>query len=169
MFNTYVIIVNYNGWEDTIACLESVFKLTYPNVRVVVVDNGSKNQSTGYLRAWAEGNLSSYSKAHRELTFPSVSKPVSYSYLAAETLADTENDGSLPLTIINSKKNGGFSYGNNLGIKYALRDKNLAYLWLLNNDTLVGPDVLTHYTNCYQATPQRQAKGGHAGGYPASL
>ena len=163
MFSTYVIIVNYNGWEDTIACLESVFKLAYPDVHVVVVDNGSKNQSADYLRAWAEGNLSPYPGAHRELMLPLASKPIDYNYLAAEALENSENNGAIPLTIIDSKKNGGFSYGNNLGIKYALRDKNLAYLWLLNNDTVVGPDVLTHYINRHHQLVQDKQKVGMLG------
>ena len=27
----YVLILNYNGWRDTIECLESVFRNDYPN------------------------------------------------------------------------------------------------------------------------------------------
>ena len=26
-----IIILNWNGWEDTIECLESLKKITYPN------------------------------------------------------------------------------------------------------------------------------------------
>ena len=37
-----VIIPNWNGLQDTIECLESLKKITYPNYHVVVVDNGSK-------------------------------------------------------------------------------------------------------------------------------
>jgi GT2 family glycosyltransferase len=36
------ITVNYNGLEDTVEFLKSVEKITYPNVEVIVVDNGSK-------------------------------------------------------------------------------------------------------------------------------
>ena len=25
----YIILVNYNGWQDTIECLESLFKIEY--------------------------------------------------------------------------------------------------------------------------------------------
>ena len=40
------IIVNYNGTEDTIACLESLSKATYSNHTAVIVDNASKETSS---------------------------------------------------------------------------------------------------------------------------
>lgn len=39
--SVYLIVLNWNGLDDTLMCLESVYKLGYPNFRVVVVDNGS--------------------------------------------------------------------------------------------------------------------------------
>ena len=42
---------------------------------------------------------------------------------------------------IRSEINGGFSYGNNLGIKYAL-DNNYDYCMLLNNDTLIDSGMI---------------------------
>lgn len=45
-----IIILNWNGLEDTIACLESLKKITYPNYEVVVVDNGSKGNDSQVLR-----------------------------------------------------------------------------------------------------------------------
>jgi len=50
-----IIILNYNGWKDTIECLESVLRNDYPNYQVIVVDNGSPNNSMKYIKAWAEG------------------------------------------------------------------------------------------------------------------
>ncbi|WP_279385264.1 glycosyltransferase family 2 protein [Methanosarcina barkeri] len=40
-----IIILNWNGWEDTIECLESVYQIEYPNYDIVVIDNGSKDNS----------------------------------------------------------------------------------------------------------------------------
>ncbi|RPI35992.1 MAG: glycosyltransferase family 2 protein [Nitrospiraceae bacterium] len=45
-----IIILNWNGWRDTIACVESCRKLTWPNFFIVVVDNGSTDGSEDYLR-----------------------------------------------------------------------------------------------------------------------
>lgn len=43
--------------------------------------------------------------------------------------------------ILDSKKNGGFAYGNNVGIKYALKNK-ADYILLINNDTTVEENFL---------------------------
>lgn len=46
----YIIVLNWNGWRDTLACVESCRKLTWPNFRIVVVDNGSTDGSEAMLR-----------------------------------------------------------------------------------------------------------------------
>jgi len=45
-----VILVNWNGWRDTLACLESCAELAYPHLEVIVVDNGSTDDSIARLR-----------------------------------------------------------------------------------------------------------------------
>ncbi|MDP1678930.1 MAG: glycosyltransferase family 2 protein [Candidatus Nitrotoga sp.] len=40
-----VVILNWNGKDDTLECLASVGQLDYPNYEVVVVDNGSTDDS----------------------------------------------------------------------------------------------------------------------------
>lgn len=39
--SVYIIIVNWNGYNDTFECLNSIVKINYANYRIVVVDNGS--------------------------------------------------------------------------------------------------------------------------------
>jgi hypothetical protein len=46
----YVIILNWNGLQDTLECLESVYKLDYTNFQVIVVDNGSRDNSAAVIR-----------------------------------------------------------------------------------------------------------------------
>lgn len=46
-----VIVLNYNGCRDTLACLRSLEQVQYPNMRIVVVDNNSTDDSVGALRA----------------------------------------------------------------------------------------------------------------------
>lgn len=38
-----IIILNWNGFNDTVECLNSLKKITYPNYQIIVVDNGSDN------------------------------------------------------------------------------------------------------------------------------
>ncbi|NCN58346.1 glycosyl transferase [Candidatus Roizmanbacteria bacterium CG22_combo_CG10-13_8_21_14_all_38_20] len=46
-----IIIVNYNGWQDTIDCLKSISHLNLPDIKLhtVVIDNDSSNDSYDQL------------------------------------------------------------------------------------------------------------------------
>ena len=46
----YIIVLNWNGWQDTLNCVESCRALQWPNFRIVVVDNGSTDGSEEILR-----------------------------------------------------------------------------------------------------------------------
>ena len=47
----YVIILNWNGKEETLRCLSSVLEMDYPCYRVLVVDNASSDGSVEAIRA----------------------------------------------------------------------------------------------------------------------
>lgn len=38
-----VIILNWNGLNDTLACVDSVNESTYRGIKIYVIDNGSRN------------------------------------------------------------------------------------------------------------------------------
>jgi len=44
-----IIVLNWNGLKDTVECLESLKKITYPNYEVIVVDNGSEGNDAEVL------------------------------------------------------------------------------------------------------------------------
>lgn len=46
----YIIVLNWNSGEDTLRCLASLELQTYPNFRLLVVDNGSTDGSVAVLR-----------------------------------------------------------------------------------------------------------------------
>jgi GT2 family glycosyltransferase len=46
-----VIVLNWNGWRATADCIDSVDRLTYAHRSLVVVDNGSSDESVAELRA----------------------------------------------------------------------------------------------------------------------
>jgi GT2 family glycosyltransferase len=46
----YIIILNWNGCEDTLACLASLREVSYPNYRVLLVDNASEDGSVQAVR-----------------------------------------------------------------------------------------------------------------------
>ena len=44
-----IILLNWNGEEDTIECLESLKSVNYPKFDVYLVDNGSKKRSVDII------------------------------------------------------------------------------------------------------------------------
>ena len=45
-----IIVLNWNGLEDTINCLESLKNITYPDYEVIVVDNASEGDDVKVLK-----------------------------------------------------------------------------------------------------------------------
>ena len=52
-----IIILNWNGWKDTIECLESVYQIDYANFDVILVDNHSQDDSLDKIRTYCTGVL----------------------------------------------------------------------------------------------------------------
>jgi len=118
-----IILLNYNGYDDTIACFESLQNITYQNYNIVIVDNNSPDKSMDRINKYImDKNLKS-------LFFESFDMAINYS-------------GEFPkISLIQSGYNGGYGHGNNIGIKYALQNKT-DYILLLNNDTIVKANFL---------------------------
>ena len=47
----HIVIVNWNGSEDTVDCVKSILKDDPIDVNVIVVDNGSEEKQTNFLRS----------------------------------------------------------------------------------------------------------------------
>jgi hypothetical protein len=45
-----IVILNWNGKEDTAECIDSLRAITYPNYTILVVDNGSTDGSVEFLK-----------------------------------------------------------------------------------------------------------------------
>jgi hypothetical protein len=65
----YVIVLNWNGWRDTVHCLASLRRSSYPNLHVVVVDNGSTDGSPEHLAPLVEEPWGEMVWASRNLGF----------------------------------------------------------------------------------------------------
>jgi GT2 family glycosyltransferase len=95
-----VILVNWNGYSYTQACLTSLEQVTAPVFQVILVDNASTAREGLKLKE----------------EFPH-------------------------LHLIENTENGGFTGGNNVGLRYAIEQGFKQFL-LLNNDTIVTPSFL---------------------------
>ncbi len=95
-----IISINYNQPELTYLFLDSVNRLTYKNIEVLIIDNASS-------RAVTQHEASNHFKEVNVLFAP---------------------------------KNGGFGYGNNLGLKLAKGE----FIFIVNNDTELKTDILEH-------------------------
>jgi hypothetical protein len=49
--SVWIVVLNWNGLSDTLACLESLRALHYAKRRIIVVDNGSTDGSVAALRS----------------------------------------------------------------------------------------------------------------------
>ncbi|NJE06963.1 glycosyltransferase family 2 protein [Thermococcus sp. M39] len=143
-----IIILNWNGWKDTIECLESIYKITYPNYDIIVVDNGSRDDSVRRIKEYAEGKVEVNSKFFK---YNPVNKPIKVFEISEDEARQGQfnrpfyekYDVNRRMILIKNKDNYGFAGGNNIGMRFALSVLNPDYILLLNNDTVVDPNFLT--------------------------
>ena len=130
----FAVILNWNGVEDTMRCLESLRLQTLRPVRLVVVDNGSQDDSVSRVGTW--------SAAHRsevELVYYDRKQAEAGGREADEKRLAQAHD--LQLAVVEVGENLGFAGGSNVGIRYAMR-AGAEYVLLLNNDTVLEPEAL---------------------------
>jgi hypothetical protein len=52
----YIVILNWNGWRETIEYLASVFRLEYAQFVAIVCDNGWGSSSLERYSAWPQSD-----------------------------------------------------------------------------------------------------------------
>lgn len=101
----YVIVLNWNNYEDTINCLISLFKIKGSDFKIILVDNGSTDESLHKIMEWTQNRFNA-----RGEKLPYNSNTV-YHY--------KNNELPTELILVETSYNLGYSGGNNVGIKYA--------------------------------------------------
>lgn len=133
---TAIIILNWNGWEDTIECLESCLQLTDAAYRIIVCDNGSNDGSLEKIADWAAGRPVASGAA------APARNPITVDHAHADRPSEAGFDAAPLLTLLPTGGNLGFAGGNNVGLRHAAA-WGADFAWFLNNDTIVAPDALT--------------------------
>lgn len=140
--SVYIILLNYNSWEDTNSCIDSLLEMKTQNFRIVVCDNASTNDSLN--------------KIHKKLLKLYKTNAISYACYENNTISnkltcfDKSATDEARIVLIENNENKGFSAGNNIGIRYALQDRGCRYIWLLNNDTQVHPCALSSLLDMFK-------------------
>jgi GT2 family glycosyltransferase len=153
--DTYIILLNWNGWRDTVECLESLLRLGDDNFRIVVCDNASSDDSWEQIKAWAQGGIA-VRAPNRELdrfSSPPVRKPVAYCELSGAAADLGAIGADTRLFLIQTGANLGFAAGSNVGLRLALMDRDCEFCWLLNTDTVVAPDSLAALRKTVKQNP----------------
>lgn len=120
-----LIILNWNGTNDTIECIQSISKNKMSNYDVYVLDNGSNTEEFTLLKKWYSDNYQQDVYALED-------------YTSNVVLKDN-------VIMLYSKSNLGFSKGNNEVAKRIFNDyENILFL---NNDTVIDPTCLEKMVN----------------------
>jgi GT2 family glycosyltransferase len=154
MADCQVVLVNYQGWEDTVSCLKSLCGLNHSSFGIVVIDNCSPNNSFNKIIEWGKKELL---------------------YLLTERFGQLEvvkfafrskrEATQLQIVCIKNDGNGGFARGNNIGVQYLIsQGGGFKYVWFLNNDTIVEPNSLSFFIDRFKKEEERNNRLGILGG-----
>jgi GT2 family glycosyltransferase len=128
-------VLNWNGWRDTIECLDSLNEVQYDNLEVIVVDNASKDESLEKIISWCDKNEIFCHKLFRELDHLE-------NIPAVDSGEKCCGRGAIrQLILISLNDNSGFCLGNNIGMRQAAAN-GADFFLILNNDTIVTPNFL---------------------------
>jgi GT2 family glycosyltransferase len=138
-----IALVNFNGHDDTIECLESVFKSSELNFQIIIVDNSRDPLSLEKICFWLE-NRGSYPirSEFPELIYPLAPDRVSHKVYSEQEFEALSEAPTEKVLLVHAKNNSGFAGGNNIIMRYFLRCSKFEFVWLLNNDTIIKPDTL---------------------------
>ncbi len=126
-----VVILNWNGEDDTVECLKSIRRSASAGFVPVLVDNGSNPESIERLKRECGLVFS------RILYLRESELSASHGAPRAEFSACLGEDS---LVFIENGENLGFAKGNNVGVRFA-ELVGAEWVMLLNNDTVVSPEA----------------------------
>ena len=133
--NIFVVILHYRDLPSTQACLASLERIASPPFTILLIDNGSGDNSGEVLREWVTSGG------------PWIGRPdwPAPEHLPLDSLPPGVSSCCSPCRRIHflvPPVNLGFAGGNNLGIRLAIGG-GADYIWLLNSDTAVTKEALS--------------------------
>lgn len=140
------LIVNYNNYNYTVECLESIYKTIQAcknvKVRICVVDNSDSYKEDNLLTQWCNGKVEDIVTSFPQFVYPLQKKPLPYKLVKEKEINNVTLVDQDSLIIIRQDVNKGFASANNLGIKFLMSLNDWTWIWLLNNDTVIDSKAL---------------------------
>lgn len=134
---TCALVVNWNGWRDTIVCLESLFAQGSTPLRVVICDNASSDASVPELVAYLHQRFTRWQRCDG---VAGVEDPLA-------------RDGVLSVHLLQMPANLGYAGALNAGIEWARPRWTPSGFWLLNNDVQAQPGALAALLAAHASVP----------------
>ncbi|SEO12097.1 glycosyltransferase family 2 protein [Mucilaginibacter sp. OK283] len=155
MNKVYIILVNYKRYEDTIECLESVYKSYYNNYQVLLVDNSPDEQSSHQIKEWLENNYKEINTSYPNIVYPLIDRPTSYVSISEYDVLNTNVAYTESLMLIRATNNG-FAAANNIALKYIkkIADEH-SFIWVLNNDTVIEHNCMGNLAAFFDTNPRK--------------
>jgi len=142
--NIAIIVLNWNNSKDTIACLESLKKQTYRDFDIILLDNGSTDNSVSEIREWIIDPLNKFKFS--EYTKDGIEKN--------RITIPRNNSDFNRISLVLNNENLGFAAGNNVGIKLAMDSKIYTHVYLLNNDTVLESESIELLMSSIEKNPE---------------
>jgi len=157
------VVLNWNGWLGTIECLESLLRSDYANHQIIVCDNASQDHSIERLTEWADGILEVKKvgdKGGVAWEYRPITKPIPYVlYDSLDQVFASPTAPETQLIFIRNGDNLGYAGGNNIGMRFALETLHADCVWVLNNDTVVERQAMSHLQEALALRPDAAVLG----------
>ena len=137
-----IVLVNWNGWRDSIACIRSCLALSGTGFRIILCDNDSGDGSVERILAWARSEEEAEPDPASPVAIAAPRLPHGVALLDRAAAERGDDADGAELILVRTGGNLGFAGGNNVGLRWAMA-QGCDYAWLLNNDTVVPPDALS--------------------------
>lgn len=151
-----VIVLNWNGLQDTLACLESIYDQKAVPRYVVLVDNGSSDGSVDGVHQWLQTNRR-FSAVESHEHGQSQGSVREFELHRSEGSIGTGDTAVSPFRFVTIENgaNLGFAAGNNVAIRFLIRCQ-VKYVLLLNNDTVVVDEAFAILVRGMEQSPECQ-------------
>lgn len=126
MTNIYIVLINYNGWEHIVECVESVFKSTYRDFKIIIIDNNST------------------SGLEIEQQFCDIFAEKIKVITANKGKATDFNACDKHILLVKNDSNEGFAAGCNCAFNYIRKQNDYKYVWLLGSDNVIDKNALNN-------------------------